>query len=78
MPIVDGRQVAEKIKAESPSTPVIMLTGWGTMLQDKGESVPRVDAVLSKPPRVTELVDTLSKVTGLATPRETSFFGRYN
>lgn len=78
MPIVDGRQVAEKIKAESPRTPVIMLTGWGTMLQEKGESIPRVDAVLSKPPRVAELVDTLSKVTGLATPRETSFFGRYN
>jgi len=78
MPVVDGRQVAEKIKAECPGTPVIMLTGWGTMLEDKGESVPRVDAVLSKPPRVAELVDTLSKVTGLAAPRETSFFGRYN
>lgn len=77
MPVVDGRQVAEKVKAESPGTPVIMLTGWGTMLQDKGESVPRVDAVLSKPPRVDDLVDTLTKVTGLATPRETSFFGRY-
>jgi signal transduction histidine kinase/ActR/RegA family two-component response regulator len=78
MPVVDGRQVAEKIKAESPDTPVIMLTGWGTMLEDKGERVPRVDAVLSKPPRVAELVDTLSKVTGFATPRETSFFSRYN
>jgi nitrogen-specific signal transduction histidine kinase/CheY-like chemotaxis protein len=78
MPVVDGRQVAEKIKNESPDTPVIMLTGWGTMLEDKGESVARVDAVLSKPPRVAELVDTLTRVTGFATPRETSFFGRYN
>jgi len=78
MPVVDGRQVAERIKTESPGTPVIMLTGWGTMLQEKGESVPRVDAVLSKPPRVAELVDTLSKVTGLAASRETSFYGRYN
>lgn len=59
-------------------TPVIMLTGWGTMLEDKGEAVPRVDAVLSKPPRVEELVDALSKVTGLVATRETSFFGRYN
>ncbi|HLH56949.1 MAG TPA: ATP-binding protein [Verrucomicrobiae bacterium] len=78
MPSVDGRQVAEKIKAESPGTPVIMLTGWGSMLAEKGEGVPRVDAILSKPPRVEELVNALSKVTGLATPRGTSFFGRYN
>ena len=78
MPVVDGRQVAEKIKTASPSTPIIMLTGWGTMLEDKGESVARVDAVLSKPPRVAELVDTLTRVTGFTTPRETSFFGRYN
>lgn len=78
MPVVDGRQVAERIKTESPGTPVIMLTGWGTMLQERGESVPRVDAILSKPPRVAELVDTLSKVTGLAVPRETSFYSRYN
>lgn len=77
MPVVDGRQVAEKIKTESPATPVIMLTGWGTMLEDKGENIPRVDAVLSKPPRVAELVDMLSKVTGVAAPRETSFFNRY-
>jgi CheY-like chemotaxis protein len=77
MPVVDGRQVAEKVKTESPGTPVIMLTGWGTMLEDKGENIPRVDAVLSKPPRVAELVDMLSKVTGSAVPRETSFFNRY-
>ena len=51
------------------STPVIMLTGWGTMLQDNGETVPNVDAVLSKPPRVEELVEAVSKVTGVAAPR---------
>jgi signal transduction histidine kinase/ActR/RegA family two-component response regulator len=77
MPVIDGRQVAEQVKAESPNTPVIMLTGWGTMLQDRGESVPRVDAVLSKPPRVAELVDTLAKITGFAAPQETSFFKQY-
>jgi signal transduction histidine kinase/ActR/RegA family two-component response regulator len=77
MPDVNGRQVAEQIKAESPGTPVIMLTGWGTMLAEKGEDVPKVDAVLSKPPRVEELVGALSRVTGLAAPRDTSFFQRY-
>ena len=78
MPDVNGRQVAERIKADSPSTPVIMLTGWGNMLEERGETVPQVDAILTKPPRVTELVDVLTKLTGCTAPRDTSFFQRYN
>ena len=37
MPHVDGRQVAAAIKAMSPSTPVIMLTGWGQRLVAEGD-----------------------------------------
>jgi CheY-like chemotaxis protein len=77
MPDVNGQQVAERIKSESPATPVIMLTGWGTMLPEKGEGVPKVDAILSKPPRVEELLSVLTKVTGLAALRDTSFFQRF-
>src|SRR5262249_18353926 len=32
MPNVDGRKVASAIKNASPTTPVIMLTGWGKRL----------------------------------------------
>jgi len=77
MPELNGRQVAEKIKADSPRTPVIMLTGWGTMLQDKGEDVAKVDAVLSKPPRMSDLIETLTRVTkDTVAAGETSFFQR--
>lgn len=62
MPYVDGRQVAQTVKTESPKTPVIMLTGWGTMLNQKGENLSQVDAVLSKPPRIEDLNDTIAKV----------------
>jgi signal transduction histidine kinase/ActR/RegA family two-component response regulator len=55
MPEMDGHHVARAVKAESPQTPVIMLTGWGTMMKAEGESAPEVDAVLSKPPRIREL-----------------------
>lgn len=55
MPDMDGHHVARAVKAESPQTPVIMLTGWGTMMKAEGESAPEVDAVLGKPPRITEL-----------------------
>ena len=77
MPDMNGRQVAEQIKADSPASPVIMLTGWGAMMDENGEGVDKVDALLSKPPRVNELIETLTKVTGVVTARNTSFFHRY-
>jgi CheY-like chemotaxis protein len=64
MPDVNGRQVAEKIKAASPRTTVIMLTGWGAMLQERGQEASLVDAILSKPPRPSELVQTLTRLAG--------------
>jgi signal transduction histidine kinase/ActR/RegA family two-component response regulator len=62
MPMVDGRKVALTIKTTSPSTPVVMLTGWGTMLNEKGDLPINVDAILSKPPRPAELHETIVKV----------------
>jgi CheY-like chemotaxis protein/anti-sigma regulatory factor (Ser/Thr protein kinase) len=84
MPYVDGRQVVQAIKRESPNTPVIMLTGWETRargesdvltpekvvpqgqfsLPEPGES-PRAgaDAILSKPPKVREVLETLRQLT---------------
>ena len=55
MPYVDGRRVAAAIKAASPSTPVIMLTGWGQRLLDDNEMPGDVDRVLNKPPTLAEL-----------------------
>ena len=85
MPYVDGRQVTERIKATSPETAVIMLTGWGTMLDDTSEKKnSKVDALVSKPPRLEELNQTLLRVAakvrqgspvsppGSAPPMETS------
>ncbi len=63
MPHVDGRQVACTLKKESPSTPIVLLTGWGTMIKSDGELPAQVDAVVSKPPRINELRETLWRVT---------------
>ena len=38
MPDIDGRRVARTIKAESPNTPIIMMTGWGAMMKEDGET----------------------------------------
>jgi CheY-like chemotaxis protein len=55
MPKMDGHQLARMIKAESPQTPVIMMTGWGAMMNEDGETAPEVDALIGKPPHLEEL-----------------------
>jgi PAS domain S-box-containing protein len=60
MPYVDGRQVAEAVKRSSPSTLVILLTGWGQRLIAEGEVPPHVDCVISKPPKLREIREALA------------------
>jgi len=62
MPYVDGRRVAAAIKAAAPTTPVILLTGWGQRLVSEGDLSPHVDRVLSKPPKLRELRVALAEV----------------
>jgi signal transduction histidine kinase len=59
MPDIDGRQVAKTIKGEFRGTPVVMMTGWGTMMREDGEAPPEVDALVGKPPRIKELNELL-------------------
>jgi CheY-like chemotaxis protein len=61
MPYVDGRLVAAAVKDLSPSTPVILLTGWGQRLIAEGDIPPQVDQVLNKPPKLRELREALAR-----------------
>jgi len=63
MPYVDGRKVAAAIKAASPETPVLMLTGWGQRLVAEGDVPPHVDHVLSKPPKLREIREALAALS---------------
>jgi CheY-like chemotaxis protein len=60
MPHLDGRKVASAVKAASPSTPVILLTGWGQRLEAEGNTPAHVDRLLSKPPRLRDLREALA------------------
>ncbi|HSY19749.1 MAG TPA: ATP-binding protein [Candidatus Acidoferrales bacterium] len=66
MPKMDGHELARAIKAGSPRTPVIMMTGWGAMMKEKGETVPDVDAVVGKPPQINELNNLILRVVSAA------------
>lgn len=60
---MDGRQLARQIKKESGKTPVIMMTGWGAMMKEDGETPVGVDALIGKPARISELNELLLRVT---------------
>jgi CheY-like chemotaxis protein len=60
MPYVDGRKVAAAVKAASPATPVILLTGWGERLVAENDIPPHVDRVLNKPPKLLQLRNALA------------------
>jgi signal transduction histidine kinase/ActR/RegA family two-component response regulator len=61
MPYIDGKQVASAIKAASPATPVILLTGWGEQAIADEENAPRVDHIMAKPPKLRELRAVLAR-----------------
>jgi CheY-like chemotaxis protein len=62
MPYVDGRRVAAAIKTASPTTPVVLLTGWGQRLTAENQVPPHVDRVLNKPPRLKDLRAALAEL----------------
>jgi signal transduction histidine kinase/CheY-like chemotaxis protein len=62
MPKMDGHQVARIIKAESPGTPIVMMTGWGAMMKEDGETASEVDALTGKPPKMEELNELLLRL----------------
>jgi len=63
MPDLDGHQVARSIKAASPETPVVLLTGWGAAMNENGERAPEVNAVVGKPACVSDLNNLLLRLT---------------
>ncbi len=55
MPGMDGRQVAEALKNINKDCPVTLLTGWGKQLDAQTTVIPHIDAVLAKPPKISEI-----------------------
>jgi CheY-like chemotaxis protein len=68
MRVVDGRAVAIAVKTALPSTPVILITGWGQWFEDDGGRTLPVDCILNKPPKLRELREALAKFFGPPNP----------
>ena len=63
MPEMGGDQLATTIRQIAPKKPIIMLTGFGDLMDAKGEQPPAVDAVISKPVTMESLASTIKQVT---------------
>jgi signal transduction histidine kinase/CheY-like chemotaxis protein len=61
MPRMNGWEVAERIKAKSPETPVFLLTGWGESVAAH-EGSQYVDRVIAKPVSAEALVEQLAEL----------------
>gem|GEM_PF-1387364 len=62
MPEMNGDALARNIKATAPGKPVIMVTGFGDMMDAAGEAPPAVDMVLSKPVSLDRLRHAMRRV----------------
>jgi signal transduction histidine kinase/ActR/RegA family two-component response regulator len=63
MPEVGGDQLAAMVKEASPTTPVVLLTGFGDLMNAAGEKPDGVDLVVKKPIRLATLRDVLAKMS---------------
>jgi two-component system alkaline phosphatase synthesis response regulator PhoP len=62
MPEMNGDQVARSIKQLNKDIPVIMLTGFGALIEVTGSQPQAVDVVLSKPVTMDALRTTIGRL----------------
>lgn len=63
MPDINGYQVAQAIKTESPKTPVILLSGAAGTPKETEVPSSSVDAVVNKPASLKQLNELLLRIT---------------
>ncbi len=62
MPAMSGDHVATAIKQMEPHVPIIMLTGFGDLMNSTGERPIGVDLIVSKPVTIAKLRQAISQV----------------
>jgi DNA-binding response OmpR family regulator len=65
LPRISGLELAAQVKAISPATPIIMLTGWGSESEPFKDESHHVDFVLAKPFNLTDLLALVKKSLNL-------------
>ncbi|MFH1699954.1 MAG: response regulator [Candidatus Zixiibacteriota bacterium] len=58
---ISGWDVAREVKKQSPTTPVVMMTGWGISLTEEQTNRAGVDFTLAKPFKIEQLTEVISR-----------------
>ncbi|MBM4085686.1 MAG: response regulator, partial [Planctomycetes bacterium] len=67
LPDMRGDELAAAVKQITPGIRVLMLTGFARVMEETGETIPHVDAVLAKPLSLAKLREAIARHGG---PRE--------
>ncbi len=59
MPMKNGWEVSKWIKMNTPQIPVILITGWGTNLDERKVKESGVDLIIGKPFEVSEILEAV-------------------
>ncbi len=62
MPGVSGWEIAAKIRSISPDTYVVLMTGWGASFNEEDLKEKGIDALLTKPFRLNDILQVMSKL----------------
>ena len=62
MPVVSGWDISRKVKETNPSTPVVLVTGWGAQYEQEDLSKRGIDLILSKPLGYDKLQEVLGNL----------------
>jgi len=68
MPECSGLEVARALKKMSPATPVVLMTGWGDLLDPARIQEAGVDLMIVKPYRVERVLDIVAEALRLRRP----------
>jgi len=61
MPVMNGQEFAEKIKAVAPQIPIILLSGWFIDLSEEKDLAMTIDHTITKPFTVEEIQRAIAK-----------------
>jgi CheY-like chemotaxis protein len=65
MPAMNGWEVAKWVKHKTPCTPVGLITGWGTHLDEEKIKESGVDLIIGKPFQVGDILEAVNRYVSL-------------
>ncbi|WP_334119920.1 ATP-binding protein [Limnobacter sp.] len=63
MPDMTGIELAHEIKKRFPGVPLVLMSGWGSQINQDDDEFKNIDEVVSKPPRLKQLLEVIERLT---------------